>query len=180
MMLNHRIDRLLLILTLLTAAACSDDKSDDKVEAAEKKRGSAEYNNSYNFTAEKLDGSPLRLFDFKGKVVIINLWDTWCPPCRMEIPDFIDLYAQYQDKGFVMLGLAFGQNGRQAVEEFVQNNGVNYINGYVNQDVIARFGQPRGIPTTFVMDQNGNIYKKYVGYTEKSVFAADIRALLGI
>ncbi|MBN1479461.1 TlpA family protein disulfide reductase [candidate division KSB1 bacterium] len=180
MKLYNRRGGILMIIALLTAVTCSGDKMESNVQAAEHNVNSSEYNDSYDFTTEKLDGSPLRLSDYKGKVVIINLWDTWCPPCRLEIPDFIELYAQYQKQGFVMVGLAFGQEGRQAVEKFVQDNGVNYVNGFVNQDVIARFGQPRGIPTTYVIDQNGNVYKKYVGYTEKSVFETDIKALLNI
>ena len=72
MKMNHKFGRLLLILLLFTAGACSGDKSNGKVQAAEKKEGSTEYNNSYNFTTENLDGSPLRLSDYKGKVAVAH------------------------------------------------------------------------------------------------------------
>lgn len=168
---------IMLVAAAIALAACGE-KNEGQAQAAEKSSTSSEYNTQYNFATQLVDGKDVKLEDYKGKVVIVDLWDTWCPPCRMEIPHFIDLYSKYQDKGFVMLGLAFGREGQQAVEQFISDNGVNYINGYVNQDVIAKLGQPRGIPTTFVIDQNGNLYKKYTGYTEKSVFEADITALL--
>lgn len=176
---------LFVVLALFTLTACSGNNSEANAQAAETENtttavSTSEYSDKYNFTTQKLDGSALTLQDYKGKVVIVDLWDTWCPPCRKEIPHFIELYTEYKDQGFVMIGLAFGQEGQKAVEEFIQEYGVNYINGYVNQDVIDKFGQPRGIPTTYVIDQNGNVHNKYVGYRDKSVFEADIQALLGI
>jgi len=165
---------MVMLLVALSFVACSDNET-GKVQAAEK---SGEYSTQYSFSTISLDGADLKLEDYKGKVVIVDLWDTWCPPCQMEIPHFIDLYNEYQDKGFVMIGLAFGQEGQQAVEKFVKDFGINYLNGYVNEDVIAKLGRPQGIPTTFVFDQSGNIYKKYTGYRDKSIFESDIKALL--
>jgi len=169
----------LLIAVVLSLAACNGNREGQAM-AAEKSTASSEYNSQYNFTTQLLGGGDVRLQDFKGKVIIVDLWDTWCPPCRMEIPHFIELHSEYQDKGFVMLGLAFGQEGQMAVEKFIEDNGINYINGFVTQDVILKLGQPQGIPTTFVFDQNGDLYKKYVGYRDKSVFEADINALLAM
>lgn len=167
------------IVAALLFWAC-DSNSKDQPQDAVKSATSSEYNEKYNFTTKLMDGTEIKLSDYSGKVVIVDLWDTWCPPCRMEIPHFIELYSQYKDAGFVMLGLAFGQEGIPAVAAFIQEYGINYINGLVNEDVIAKLGQPQGIPTTYVFDQNGDIYKKYVGYREKSVFEADIRALLNL
>lgn len=172
------IGRGLSFLLVIAFVACSGNNSQGEAKAAES--DNSEYSNKYNFTTQRLDGSEFKLSDFEGKVVIVDMWDTWCPPCRMEIPHFIDLYSQYEDKGFVMVGLAFGREGKPAVDKFVADNGINYINGVVNQDVIDKLGQPQGIPTTFVIDQNGNVYKKYTGYRDKSVFEADIKSLLNI
>jgi thiol-disulfide isomerase/thioredoxin len=176
-MKKSRILSLIVFISAISFIACSGNGNGQE-QAASKSASVAEYNTTYNFMTKLLDGSDVRLEDFKGKVVIVDLWDTWCPPCRMEIPHFIELYSEYQDRGFVMLGLAFGREGEQAVARFIQENGMNYLNGFVNEDVIAKLGQPQGIPTTFVLDQNGHIYKKYVGYREKSVFEADIKRLL--
>lgn len=178
MKLKKLVTGIMMFAMAATFMACSSN-SDSEAQAAEKSVTS-EYNTQYNFTTKLVDGSDISLADYEGKVLIVDLWDTWCPPCRMEIPHFIELYSEYKDKGFVMVGLAFGQEGPQAVEQFIKDNGVNYVNGFVNEEVIAKLGRPSGIPTTYVIDQNGNIYKKYVGYKEKSVFEADIKALLNI
>lgn len=180
MKLNNLLKLFIVMIAAISIVACSGNSGDGEAKAAEKPAVSSEYNTQYNFTTQNLDGSDLRLADYKGKVVIVDLWDTWCPPCRQEIPHFIDLYTQYKDQGFVMVGLAFGREGKSAVDQFVAANGINYINGVINQDVVDKLGQPEGIPTTFVIDQNGNVYKKYTGYRDKSVFEADIKALLSI
>ncbi len=170
---------LLMITAFLLLAACSGDKPQSEVKAAENEM-STEYNSQYDFTAEKLDGSEFKLSDFAGKVVIIDFWDTWCPPCRKGIPDFVDLYNTYNEQGLVIIGLAFGQQGKPAVEQFVKEYNITYVNGLVNQDVVSRFGTPRSIPTTYIIDQKGNVHQKYVGLVEKSVFEKEILSLLNI
>lgn len=142
------------------------------------------YNSKYDFTLQDLEGNNVSLSDFAGKVVIVDFWDTWCPPCKAEIPHFIELQKEYGDDGFQMIGVAFAQEGKEKVKSFVKDYNVNYVNLLATKDVIKQYGeghdgQPiQGIPTTFVMDQQGNVYKKYVGYIEKSVFENDIKALL--
>lgn len=170
---------LLLITALLALTACSGDKAQSDVKAAES-QASADYNPKYDFTAQKLDGSEFKLSDFEGKVVIIDFWDTWCPPCRKGIPDFVELYNTYKDQGLVIIGLAFGQQGKPAVEQFVKDYNVTYINGLMNQDVVDRFGTPRSIPTTYIIDQKGNVHQKYVGLVEKKIFEKEILSLLNI
>jgi len=171
------IGSILMVALALTLTSCSS-KADAEAQAIPEK--SSDYNTQFNFATQNLDGSTFSLADFQGKVVIVDLWDTWCPPCRMEIPHFVDLYSEYKDQGFVMIGLALGRDGKNAVDQFIADNGINYINGFINQDVVAKLGEPRSIPTTYVFDQNGNLYKKYVGYNDKSIFEADINALLNI
>jgi cytochrome c biogenesis protein CcmG/thiol:disulfide interchange protein DsbE len=174
------IGSILMVALLLTLSACSNN-TDGEAQAAEKTAANTgEYNTQFNFATQNLDGSDLKLADYKGKVVIVDMWDTWCPPCRKGIPEFVELYNEYKDQGLVIIGLAFGRDGKPAVDQFVADNGVSYINGMINQDVVNKLGQPRGIPTTFVIDQNGNIYKKYTGYNPKKVFEDDIKALLSI
>jgi cytochrome c biogenesis protein CcmG/thiol:disulfide interchange protein DsbE len=173
---NKLFKSMLILVAAVAFTACS--KSEGEAQAADDVATASTYNTQFDFVTQRLDGSELRLSDWQGKVVIVNMWDTWCPPCRMEIPDFIELYDEYEDDGFVMIGLAFARDGQAAVEQFVKENNVDYINGYINQDVLNKLGQPRGIPTTFVFDQNGNVYEKYTGYREKSVFEDDIKNLL--
>ncbi len=130
------------------------------------------------FTLTRTDGKPVTLADYKGKVLIVDFWDTWCPPCRMEIPHFIELYTQYRSKGFEMLGVVLGREGKKTVEKFIVDNKINYPNAYSTETFLNAYGPINGIPTTFVIDKKGNIYQTYVGYRDKAVFENDIKALL--
>lgn len=131
------------------------------------------------FVLVDLKGDTVRLADLRGKMVILNFWDTWCGPCRMEIPDFIELYDAYKDKGFMMIGVAGGRLGVENVRQFVEDQGMNYPVVMLTQTLLDDYGPINGIPTTFVIDREGRIVKKYVGYRPKQVFQEDIQTLLG-
>lgn len=143
-----------------------------------KSHDSSGFNQTYNFTLKNLEGQDVSYSDYAGKIVILDFWDTWCPPCKAEIPHFIEIQKEYQAKGVEMLGIAFGQEGVDAVRKFVKEQNVNYTNLLATEDVIRQFGGIKGIPTTFVMTPNGDIFKKYVGYTDKAVFVEAIEELL--
>lgn len=132
------------------------------------------------WTLPNLEGEAVRSSDFTGKVVIFDFWATWCGPCRMEIPHFIDLQNTYGEHGLEIVGVAMDQQGAMIVAPFVEKNGVNYHTVIGTAEVAQAYGPIRGIPTTFVITQDGKIYKKYVGYRPKEVFEADVRALLGM
>jgi peroxiredoxin len=125
-----------------------------------------------------LDGKTVKLSDFKGKVVILDFWATWCPPCREEIPNFVALQTQYKNQGLVVIGVSVDQGGPGVVSSFVKNNGINYPIVMATDDVTAQYGGIDAIPTTFVIDPQGNIVDKYVGGTDKSTFEHDIKKLL--
>jgi cytochrome c biogenesis protein CcmG/thiol:disulfide interchange protein DsbE len=131
-----------------------------------------------SFTLQDLNGKPVSLSDFKGKVIVLDFWATWCPPCVMEIPHFIELYEQYKDQGFAMVGISLDSQGVSVVKSFVQKYRVNYPILMTDGRVDKAYGGIPGIPTTFVIDSAGNIRQKYIGYREKAVFETDIKALL--
>jgi peroxiredoxin len=130
------------------------------------------------FTLQDLNGKNVSLADFRGKVVILDFWATWCPPCVQEIPHFIELYEQYKDKGFAMLGISLDQEGISVVKSFAQKVKINYPIMMTDGQVHNAYGGITSIPTTFIIDPAGNIQKKYVGYNDKAVFEADINKLL--
>ncbi|MBD3334999.1 MAG: redoxin domain-containing protein [Candidatus Eisenbacteria bacterium] len=131
-----------------------------------------------DFSLPDLSGREVSLDDFAGKIVILDFWATWCPPCRMEIPHFIGLHKDYNDRGVEIVGIALDRNGIQAVQPFVQQHRIPYVSLIGDQQIARRFGGVRNIPTTFIIDQKGRIVSRHVGYQERSVFEREIVALL--
>ena len=131
-----------------------------------------------DFVLKDLQGKDVKLSDFKGKIIILDFWATWCPPCRKELPHFKELYDKYKAQGLEIIGVALDQEGVSIVKPFAESNKINYICLIGNEKVVQDYGGIRGIPTTFVIDKNGNIYKKYICYQEKEVFEKDIKDLL--
>ncbi len=147
--------------------------------AAEKKvAGSSQRAAAPDFTVTALDGKAIRLSALKGKVVILDFWATWCPPCKAEIPHFIELQNAYGPKGLEIIGLSVDQEGPEVVRAFVRENGVNYAMAMAGPELVQLYGGIRGIPTTFLLDKEGRVAKKLVGYQDKQVFESQIRVLL--
>lgn len=136
----------------------------------------AEASEAPDFTLSDMEGNEFTLSDFEGKVIILDFWATWCAPCKMEIPGFIDLQDKYADD-VVVVGVSVDQGGPEAVVPFAEKMGINYPVVYANGDVVKAYGGIRGIPTTFVIDRDFQIKRKYVGYREHRVFEEDILAL---
>ena len=130
------------------------------------------------FTLQDLDGKNVSLAGLRGKVVVLDFWATWCPPCVKEIPHFVELHEQYKDKGVEIVGISLDDAGISVVKAFVQKYQIKYPILMTDGRVDKAFGGISGIPTTFVIDSAGNISKKYVGYNSKAVFETDIKALL--
>lgn len=128
-----------------------------------------------DFTVRTLDGQSVQLARYRGKIVILDMFATWCPPCRQEIPAFAELQQEHGDV-LAVVGLSFDQGPVEQVREFAKELNVNY-DLYLGSEEIARYIGLRAIPHTLVLDQEGRIYKNYIGYRPKDVFAADIAAL---
>lgn len=130
------------------------------------------------------DGKIVKLSDSKGKVRIVNFWATWCPPCRAEIPHFVSMYKDLKGKGVEIIGISLDQKGDSVVAPFVKSNQMNYPVVIGDEKVVSAYGGIRGIPTTFIVDRQGRIVKKFVGLpsdTEegiKDAFMKEIEPLL--
>jgi cytochrome c biogenesis protein CcmG/thiol:disulfide interchange protein DsbE len=128
------------------------------------------------FTLADIDGKQMSLSDFKGKVIILDFFASWCPPCRQEIPDFIELEKQYEGEGLAIVGVAL-VNAEEA-KAFAAQFHINYPVLVDDGKVSALYGPVRSIPTTFIIDKSGKIVKMYIGFRPKSIFEADIKQLL--
>jgi len=131
-----------------------------------------------DFVLTDISGEQVKLSDFRGKVVILDFWATWCGPCKMEIPHFISLYDEYADDGLEIVGVAMDRNGIQAVVPFVEQRGIDYVSLLGDAKVASLYGGIRGIPTTFVIDRKGRVVSKHVGYRDRAVFESEIVPLL--
>ena len=120
------------------------------------------------------------LNDFKGKMVILNFWATWCPPCKKEIPSFIELQEKYADKGLVILGVSMDQGGWIVTKEFSDEWQINYPIAMANRDMLSKYGNPRSIPTTFIITPKGKIANQLVGYRPKDVWESEIKKVLNL
>jgi thiol-disulfide isomerase/thioredoxin len=134
---------------------------------------------AFDFTLKNLEGRDVRLSDFRGKIVILDFWATWCGPCKMEIPHFKELYKEYRARGLEIVGIALDNQGARVVAPFVKQNAVEYVTLIGNQDAVSRYGNFTGIPTTFIIDPQGKIVNKFVGYRSKTDFEVEITKLLG-
>lgn len=142
-------------------------------------RTSAQNTEPVNFSFPGLNGGTVSLQDFKGKVVIVDVWATWCGPCRQEIPGFIKLYDKYKDKGLEIIGLAVDQDGAAAVKPFAEENKINYHLAIADmKDVEKIFGPIPGIPKTFLIDKEGKIVKQFIGAWPESEFEKAFLALV--
>jgi cytochrome c biogenesis protein CcmG/thiol:disulfide interchange protein DsbE len=131
-----------------------------------------------DFTLRDVAGRSVRLSDYRGKVVVLNFWATWCPPCRAEIPWFIDFQNRYRDSGLAVIGVSFDQ-GWDAVRPFVAKTGINYPQVMGTDDVAALYGGVDSLPTTLVIDRTGRVTAVHSGLVDKAKYESEIRAAVG-
>ncbi len=130
-----------------------------------------------DFELENTNGEKIKLSDYKGKIVIVDFWATWCPPCREEIPDFVQLQKEYKSD-LQILGVSLDTGTKSDVIPFMKEHKMNYPVVFGTMEVVRDYGDIQSIPTTFVIDQKGNVVNSFVGYHKKSVFKAEIERLL--
>lgn len=117
------------------------------------------------FTLKDADGQVVRAADYKGKVVLLDFWATWCGPCKVEIPWFIEFERQFKDQGFAVVGVSMDEDGWNAIKPYVQNMKMNYRILLGNDDVSTAYGGLDALPTTLLIDRQGKIASVHEGVT---------------
>jgi len=163
------------IIILFAITGCNKNASNEKPVTPEAMTngGSA----APDFSLENASGGNVKLSDYRGKVVIVDFWATWCPPCRKGIPDLIDIKKQYGDD-VAIIGISVDTDSKGEVVPFIQKMGINYPIAYSTPEVVQAYGGIEGIPTSFVVDKAGKIVDMHVGLVPKENFTTVIDKLL--
>jgi len=131
-----------------------------------------------DFTLNDASGVPVRLSDFRGKVVLLNFWATWCLPCRTEIPWFVEFHDTYKDRGLVVLGVSLDDDGWKSVKPYIGAMRVNYPVMVASGGIAPLYGGLTSIPLTLIVDKAGRIAVTHAGLYSKSEYEASINAIL--
>lgn len=132
---------------------------------------------TFDFVLKDQNNQPVKLADYKGKVVIVNFWATWCGPCKVEIPDFVKLYAEYKDKGLVIVGISVDDSPEQ-LQAFMREYNMNYPVVQMRPEVEDAWGPFYGYPTSFIVSRDGSICTKHIGPASHDQFESEIKSLL--
>ena len=131
-----------------------------------------------DFQLPSLDGSKIKLSDFRGKAVLLNFWATWCPPCKVEMPWFADLQKQYGKDGLVIVGVAMDDSAPDKIAQFASEMGVNYPILLGTDQVSDDYGSVDSLPTSFYIARDGTIVDKMVGLFDKKDIEDAVRKSL--
>lgn len=162
-----------IVLMATVLGGCSSSPTTPAAEASVNGRKSAP-----DFTLTEMNGAPVKLSDYRGKVVLLNFWATWCGPCKTEIPWFIEFEKMYKDRGFATLGVSMDEDGWQAVQPFVKQREINYPVMIGNDRVAQLYGGIDSLPSTFLIDREGRIASVHLGLVSRRDYEAEILKLI--
>jgi thiol-disulfide isomerase/thioredoxin len=172
-------------LFLTVAMACyiscgSSNSSSDKgssQQATVQDTASSGENAAFAFGVPDIEGNVHQFSDYIGKPLIINFWGTWCPPCRRELPDLKQIYAEYKPKGLEIIGLAVKDSPEQ-VKSFAQKEGLDWVMLMANREAANAFGLGSGVPFTVFVDKNGNIIDRAIGGRDYNFFKQRVEKII--
>lgn len=131
------------------------------------------------FALQSLDGRTIHLSDYRGKAVVLNFWATWCEPCKIEMPWFVELQKHYGPEGLQIVGVAMDDSSQQDIAKFAQNMGVNYPILMGKEAVGDSYGGVQFLPATFYIDRDGKVVDKIFGLKGRSEIEDDVKKILG-
>lgn len=133
-----------------------------------------------DFEVTLVSGEQFRLSDYRGKVVLLNIWATWCAPCHEETPDFVELYEKYKDEGLVILGVSIDKQGESVVKPFMEKYDVSYPVVIDKGTILDKYGPTMSIPTSYIIGRDGSLKYFAVGALTNKELEPRIRKLLDI
>jgi len=169
---------LLVLGTALTTGCRSDSSEQQPTPDVDAKVGGAVGDQVPRFELPDLDGGTFKMSDHESKVVLVDFWATWCPPCRAALPHLQELSVEYADEGLVVVGIATDRQGAEIVKPFVTKNGLTFEIVLPADQIDQQFGGIRSIPTTFLVGRDGVVAKKWIGYKDKAIYESAIKSLL--
>jgi len=131
-----------------------------------------------DFSLEDNNGARIRLSEYKGKVVLLNFWATWCPPCKAEIPWFEEFQRTYANQGLVVIGISMDEDGWKVVRPYMQAAKINYRVAIGDDALAQKFGGVESLPETLLIDREGSVVARHVGIVSKSDYESEILHLL--
>lgn len=176
--MNHPrtwLSAIIVSVCLALLAGCSTERKPISVANI---KPAADRQQAPDFELKDANGATVSLSDYRGKVVILNFWATWCGPCKMEIPWFVEFEQKHKDRGFAVLGISMDEGGWETVKPFLERVRVNYRILLGTDSVAMLYGGIESIPTSFVIDGSGKIANVHIGLVSKEDYESDIEALL--
>ncbi|MGZ8462132.1 MAG: peroxiredoxin family protein [Candidatus Deferrimicrobiaceae bacterium] len=134
--------------------------------------------NAPPFSLRDISGNIVQSSNLLGKPVVINFFATWCPPCREEIPGFVEVYNKYKDQGFELVGISLDTDTRENLPSFVMTYRIGYRILLGDLDTAIAYGGVSSLPTTFFIGKDGRIRNVYVGTLDRDAFDREVRNLL--
>ena len=177
--MSSRVYRNILVAAssaLLFFAGCAPSERPSSAEASTLKPVK-ERKAAPDFSLKDTDGRTVKLSDYKGKVVLLNFWATWCGPCKIEIPWFVEFEQQLKHRGFAVLGVAMDEDGWEVVKPFIAELRVNYRTLMGNDSIAQLYGGVDSLPTSFLIDREGKIASIHVGLVSKGDYEHEIEQL---
>ena len=185
---RHFLALRFLLLAVLFIASCQRSpkaaKSSESTGAAESQdpdaglKPAGKRKPAPGFDLKDANGAAVKLADFKGKVVLVNFWATWCGPCKVEIPWFIEFQQKYKDRDFAVLGVSMDDDGWKSVRPYLDAHKINYPVVIGNQLISDQYGSIDSLPTSFIVDRQGRIAAIHIGLAEKGEYQNEILKLL--